>query len=485
MGEKFLTDKEVKVAQAKPSVGFADEQRRAQQRADAKGKTRARPARALKPGEAPPEFLMCDGGSLYARVRATSSGEASINWQYFFKWQGKTERLSIGPYPAVSLAEARKRRDAARALLTQDPPLHPVLEARRRAEAARAAIIAEGRQHTVRGLFEDWERVYLSHHRKDGGKSAREYFEHDVFPFIGGVRAKAVGRSDITAILDRILARGARRKANAVLALLKQMFAHHGVPRGIVDTDPTYGFTKRHAGGREASRERVLSVDELKALAWKLRAAGLSEPLQAAVRLILATGVRVGELSHAKWVNVDLAAATWKIPKEDSKNGREHLIHLSAFARAELRTLEAFRQGDWLLASRDGKAAIADKAIAKQLRDRQREKALKGRSTTAVGALRLPGGDWSPHDLRRTFATRLADLGTPPHVVERALNHTMQGVMAVYNRHDYWAERKEALDRWGAELERIFASAPPANVVDLVPKLKARRRSMAGRRTGT
>lgn len=441
-----------------------------------------RQLKSTKPGRK--EYLLKDGGSLYARVRATSSGEASINWQYFFKWAGKLERLSIGPYPAVSLADARKRRDAARELLAKDPPQHPVLEARRRAEEERAKIAAEGREHTLRGLFEDWESVYLAHHRKDAGKSAREYFEHDVFPYLGDARAKAITRSDITYTLDRILKRGARRKTNAVLALLKQMFAH-GIVRGIVDTDPTYGFTKRHAGGREASRERVLSVEELQALAVKLRAAGLSEPLQAAVRLILATGVRVGELSHARWVNVDLAAATWKIPKEDSKNGREHLIHLSGFARAELRTLEAFRQGDWLLASRDGKAAIADKAIAKALRDRQREKALKGRSTSAVGALRLPGGDWSPHDLRRTFATRLADLGVAPHVVERALNHTMQGVMAVYNRHDYQAERKEALDRWGAELERIFASAPPANVVDLVPKLKARRRSMAGRKTGT
>src|SRR4051812_21754614 len=79
------------------------------------------------------EFLLADGGSLYARVRRTAEGEAALTWQYFFKWHGKTDRLSIGPYPEVSLQEARRRRDVARAGLKADPPQHPVLQARTRA----------------------------------------------------------------------------------------------------------------------------------------------------------------------------------------------------------------------------------------------------------------------------------------------------------------------------------------------------------------
>lgn len=421
------------------------------------------------------EYLLTDGGSLYARVRRTSSGEASLTWQFFFKWQGKTERLSIGPYPEVSLAEARRRRDAARVQLRADPPEHPVLEARRRVAQAHAKATAEGLERTVRGLFDDWHAVYLTHQRKDGGQSALAFFEHDVFPYVGKLRARQVTRAQVSAIVDRILARGARRKANAVLALLKQMFAH-GVVRGLVDVDPTYGFTKKHAGGKEHSRERVLSEPELAALAKKLPASGLSSALQAAVQLLLATGARVGELNHARWTDIDLAAATWTLPKENTKNGRAHLVHLSRFALGALGTLALCRQGDYLLPSRGGEAPIDAKALAKALRDRQRKKALKNRSQSALGTLALAGGDWSPHDLRRTFATHLAGLGVAPHVVERCLNHTMQGVMAVYNRHDYLPERKLALDAWGAELERIFAG-PVGNIIDLVPTLKARRRS--------
>ena len=161
------------------------------------------------------EYLLRDGGSLYARVRRAADGSASISWQYVFKWQGRAERLSIGTYPEVSLQSARRRRDEARALLHADPPAHPVLEARRRAAEAHARASAEASERTVRGLFDDWHAVYLAHARKDGGKSAREYFEHDVFPYVGAQRARTVGRAQISGLVDRVLARGARRKAPA------------------------------------------------------------------------------------------------------------------------------------------------------------------------------------------------------------------------------------------------------------------------------
>lgn len=437
MAEKLLTDKQLKTATARHK-----------------------------------EFLLKDGGSLYARVRRATDGGASISWQYFFKWQGKTERLSLGPYPEVSLQSARKRRDEARALLNQAPPLHPVLEARRRVAEAHAKAAAESARKTVQGLFDDWHRVYLAHHRKDGGKEAKTFMDQDVLRYIGQRSAQSISRAEISELIDRILARGARRKANAVLALLKQMFAH-GVVRGYVETDPTYAFTKKHAGGRERSRDRVLSVDELRDLAKRLPGCGLVQPLQAAVRLLLATGLRVGELNKARWS--DISAEVLTIPAEHSKNGRAHQVHLSAFARDQLQILAQFRVNAWLIPSRKDDAPIDDKALSKALRDRQRDNALKKRSARALGTLRLAGGDWSPHDLRRTFATRLADLQVPPHVIERCLNHTMQGVMAVYNRNEYLPERRQALDAWGARLERIFAP-DISNVMDLIPVLEAKKR---------
>lgn len=422
-----------------------------------------RTARAPEPGK---EILLADGGSLYARVRPTSSGAAGISWQFFFKWNGKTERLSIGTYPEVSLVEARRRRDQARELLHADPPQHPVHAARARAAAAHAEVLAQASERSVRALFEDWKRVYLEAHRKDKGAEALERCERDVFPVIGAMRARAVTRTQISAVIDRVLARGARRSANQVLALLKQMFAH-GAVRGLVDVDPARGFTKKHAGGKEKSRDRALSLLELAELARALPGSGLPELYQAAALFILATGARVGELNLARWSDIDLGARTWRVPPENAKNGREHVVHLSPFAAAQLERLAGERAGDYLLPSRNSKKPLDEKTLSKALRDRQRTVPLKGR-TKAVGTLRLAGGDWSVHDLRRTFATRLADLGVAPHVIERCLNHTMQGVMAVYNRNDYAAERRAALEAWGAELARIFAS-PAAAAADVIP----------------
>jgi integrase len=421
-----------------------------------------RALRQAKPPTDKSETLLADGGSLYARVRATAAGEASITWQYFFKWHGRTERLSIGPYPEVTLLEARRRRDEARAGLKSDPPRHPVHEARARAEAAHNKVLAEASERTVRGLFDDWQRVYLEHHRKDKGAQALDYLERDVFPLIGERRARSVTRTDISRIIDEILARSARSTANKVLSLLKQMFAH-GWVRGVVDEDPTARFSTQHAGGEEKSRERALSFDELAELAQKLPACDLAKAYQAALLLQLATAARSGELELAKKAEFDLAAHTWTVPREHSKNGREHLVHLSAFALEQLAVLWPYATSDWLLPSRKPAAAIAPKTLAKAVRDRQRSVPLKGR-TKAAATLLLAGGEWTPHDLRRTFSTRAPDLGVAPHIIERCLNHTMQGVMAVYNRNDYLQERRAALDAWGARLSRIF-NAPAANVV--------------------
>jgi integrase len=421
---------------------------------------------AQAPADGKREYLLADGGSLYGRVRCTSSGEATITWQYFFKWNGKTERLSIGPYPAVTLQDARRRRDEARSGLKADPPRHPGHEARVRAEAAAAKVLAEASELTLRGLFDDWKRVYLSHNRKDKGAQVAEYFERDVFPVIGADRrARSVRRGDIVLVIDALLRRHARSSANKVLAQLKQMFSH-GVVRGLVDQDPTYGFSSKHAGGKEKSRSRALSFDELAELARKLPEADLGPAYQAATLLLLATAARPGELEQAEKTEFNFNARTWLIPAEHSKNGREHLVHLTGFALEQLAILWPLSTSKWLLPSRIPDAPIARKALSKALHDRQRTVPLKGR-TKAVGTLLLAHGPWTPHDMRRTFSTRAPDLGISPHIIERCLNHTMQGVMAVYNRNDYYEERRRALELWGARLQKIFAPMS-AKVVPLV-----------------
>jgi integrase len=131
----------------------------------------------------------------------------------------------------------------------------------------------------------------------------------------------------------------------------------------------------------------------------------------------------------------------WQIPKEHSKNHRTHWVALSRQALALLRGQDQSRELVFGTATDTGVQAWLRRWCERE------------RISPA----------FRPHDLRRTCATRLNTLGVLPHVAEKILNHTMQGVMAVYNRADYEAERIEAMQRWADELDRILGQSPPLN----------------------
>ena len=404
--------------------------------------------RALKPGAT--ETVHSDGGGLWVRVLPENRGGA-INFYYRFELANKERRFNCGSYPATALSQARKRRDAARALVRQG--IDPVAKAEADRAANTAAQALQQSEKTVQQLFDDWKAVYLSAHRKDAGKSVEDLFRKDVFPEIGAIKAKAVRVANVVQVIDRLLSRGARRTANMALSSMRQMF-RHGIGRGFVETDPTLTLSKKHAGGTAAPVDRNLSVQEIKGLALRMPKSGLPRRLQAAIWLLLATGARVGELSKSKWAEFDTGKKVWQIPGTNSKNGRAHLIHLSSFALKQVKVLQELAEGDFVMTGRAPQTHIDDRTISKAIRDRIRAQPLVGRTTNAE-TLRLSGGEWSVHDLRRTFASRLGDLGVAPHVIERCLNHVQAGIVKVYQQQEYLAERKAAFDRWGTLLNKL------------------------------
>ncbi|MGF6931978.1 integrase [Paraburkholderia sp. UCT70] len=128
-------------------------------------------------------------------------------------------------------------------------------------------------------------------------------------------------------VLDTVKARGAARLANRLPAELRQMFGL-ALVREIVAADPTTGIEKKHVGGQEEERERVLSEAEIRALSARLADANLLNSTQHAVWVMLATLTRIGELTRARRAAIDLAAGTWIIPADHSKNAKEHTIYL-------------------------------------------------------------------------------------------------------------------------------------------------------------
>lgn len=404
--------------------------------------------RALKPTDS--EQILGDGGGLWVRALPRTKGGA-VNFYYRFEFNGRERRFNCGSYPATSLAQAREHRNVARSMVKSG--IDPVFKEETDRASRTAAQALERMEKSVADLFEDWKQIYLSAHRKDGGVEVEAIIKFDVLPVIGQMNARQVRLPHVVQVIDGILKRGARRKANAVLSLMRQMF-RHGLARAIVDTDPTLALSKKHAGGKETPADRNLSLDEIAELTRRLPTSGLHERLQAAIWFLLATGARIGELLKAKWSDIDDASKIWTIPAANSKNGRAHQIHLSAFARKQLQELEKVRCGPFLLSGRTELVGLSDKAVSKAIRDRIRPEPLK-RRTAKAGTLVLTGGNWSPHDLRRTMASRMGDLGIQPYVIERCLNHVQQGLAGVYQRQEYVAERKAAFDKWGRQLTRI------------------------------
>ena len=423
------------------------------------------------------EKLLADGDCLFLRVRPDSK-----TWLFIYRHEGGRQKMSLGHYPTVGLASARDKADILRKQLADG--IDPFEErARLETEARDAKAAAKARPQTVGALFDLFVSKELVHRkekngktrgRKDDGEFARSLFKKDVRPRIGGTRLEALRRADVVAILDDIRDRGAPRVAGIVLADLRQMF-RWAIDREIVVADPTAGLDKSR-WDTSTARDRALTEAEIKLLA-KAMPDTLSADSQRMVWLMLSTCCRVGEISTAAWSDVDLAGSSWVIPAEHSKNGKPHAISLSPFALGQFQALrddaaaadkEADREpSPWVFPARHRGSHVCPKSLSKQVADRQRERDAMSRRSADIDALALPGGKWTPHDLRRTGATLMVSLGVLPDVVERCLNHTEENSMKrTYQRYDYQAEKREAWRLLGDRLE-LLTRADADNVTTL------------------
>lgn len=415
--------------------------------------------------------------------RITPRGERAFYFRYTTS-DGSRDTLPIGAYDpkgsaGLKLAEARSKAGQWSKMYQsgiKDLRIHFAKTESDKVEAeeaqrlqanldAQKAELEQQRRLTIRQLFDRWASTELTPHlradgkrsgRKDGGQYSREQFERRIFPTLGDIAAVDVRKSDLLTILDTVKSEGKLRTCNVLLTDLKQMF-HFALAREIVDRNPLSTITKRQAGGAETERERVLSPDEVSALAKQLPKANMGKRSELAIWLTLATGCRVGELMNAQWQHIDRQARTWHLP--DTKNQRPHTIHLSDFALSKFAALEGFREAvPWVFPNTKSTAPVCVKSFGKQLSDRQRttEQRLKNR-TAATDSLTLPGGKWTAHDLRRTAATLMASLGTSSDVIDECLNHMIQSrVTRIYIRDRREAEQAKAFDALGQKLTQLM-----------------------------
>lgn len=369
-------------------------------------------------------------------VKVTKAGAKSFILRYNF--DGKVRLKVIGAHPTWSIEQAREEAKKLRRQIDAGTDPLEAQKARREAD-------------TVASLAEKWVAAHAS--KLKSARDVEGSLRNTILPVLGGKKLADVRRAEIVQMIAA-KAETAPREALRVLSFVRQMF-NYALDRELVTTNPATGV--RTPKGAINSRERVLSDNEIKAFWSNVESSGMSRLTALALKLILTTGQRPGEVAGMRWAEVE--GDLWTIPAARRKTGRAHEVHLSGVAlsilgeaKAEADRL-AQRRADWAAndfvfpASRGGLTVLAlSRAVARK---------------AEVLGMNEPG--WTPHDLRRSCRTGLGRIGVAPHVAEIVIGHAQRGITAVYDRHSYAKETAQALDNWANYLMELVSP----NIVSL------------------
>lgn len=388
------------------------------------------------------KVMLGDGGGLYFR-KQTSDGAA---WTFRYRFAGKEHWLVLGDFPDMALKQARIESRKARVLLHQgqDP------------RAVRRAAEDEARgRGSFRDLAEDWFRVEILGRGLKHPEVPRRHLDKYLLPEFGRRVVAEVNAADVSRLLEKVKDggfpttgnRGFLTASNDLLRFMSRVFAF-GVRRRLLTVNPAAGFTPRlDAGGTEKPRDRALTLEEMTQLFEAIRQTStFGGDNLLAVRLLLALCVRKGELLAACWSEFDLegesdAGPVWHLPAERTKTGKGLAIPLAPEVVGWFKTLHEL-------------AAGSEYVFPQRRRDHRQRVPHVGLDTLNVALTRVKHGlpRFTVHDLRRTARTHLAALGVRREVAERCLGHKLKGVEGTYDRHDYFDERRKALEQWTALL---------------------------------
>ncbi len=336
----------------------------------------------------------------------------------------RVRKFTIGPYGRVTLHQARvaAQKVFAAKLEGRDP----------------AAEKREAKRRIVADRVEDLLETFIAQHVSQN-RSCEEIsrlLRREVGKPWAGRSIHEITKRDVVELISGIEQRGAPAAANKALKSLKT-FLRWCVGRAVLDQSPAEGVP---LPSKEIARDRVLDDTELARIILAARRVG--DPYGGIVELLALTGQRREEVARMPWDELDLARRTWTLAKSRTKNAKTHMVHLSDQSVAVLK--RATRQGP-VVFSILGTKPFRQFSVAK-------------RSLDQLSGVR----EWRLHDLRRTCVSGMARLGVAPHVADKILNHqsgTIAGVAAVYQRHDFLAEREDALERWGAHVAQILSDA--------------------------
>lgn len=383
--------------------------------------------KALRPREK--TYIVADDKGLYIEVFPGGR----IAWRFRYRFEGRSEKLTLGHYPDLSLKNARKARDDAATIVAMG---------RSPAKEKQLAKIAQAEDTTLAQFSKRFIRDIQVKERKDPRMPIR-YLEKDVLPFIGTKAVHDITTEDVRAVIWRKKDHGFDAAAGQIRGVMKRLM-DYAVTCGLAQANPVLALPMRHVH-RVRSRDRTLSPEEIRIFLRVSMESNMRRQFKVALRLILLTMVRKSELLLARWTDVDFHQAEWHIPIEYSKTRKPHIVYLSRQAVELFRELRVLSVGSELVMP--GRGSLT-KTFAHSCINTALKKALQGQAVPA----------FTIHDLRRTASTLLHENGWPSDVVEKALNHTMGGVRGIYNRAQYADQRREMLQFWADYIESLSES---------------------------
>lgn len=334
----------------------------------------------------------------------------------------RLRKFTIGPYGRVTLHQARV---AAQKVFTAKLEGRDLAGEKR--EAKRRLVTDQ-----VADLLETFIAQHVSQNRSAGEIS--RLLRREVGKPWGTRSIHEISKRDVVEVVSAIEQRGAPIAANKALKSIKT-FLRWCVGRAVLDQSPAAGVP---LPAKEQARDRVLKDHELAQIILAVRKMG--GPYGGIVEFLALTGQRREEVAQMTWDELDLTQRVWTLPKSRTKNGKEHVVHLPKQAIAVLKRVET--KGPFVF-SILGNRPFQEFSWAKRRLD----------ELSGVTAWRL-------HDLRRTCVSGMARLGIAPHVADKILNHqsgAISGVAAVYQRHEFLSERRQALDLWGTHVGKILS----------------------------
>jgi integrase len=411
---------------------------------------------ALKPGADKYEVAITSHPGLVLRV--WPSGEKSYLLRY--RLDGVLKRVRLG---SSTLAEATAEWAKDRAALKRGE------DAGESRKAARISVSDQRAQDRREPTVEALAARYLEEHVRPNLRSAPEIeriLTKNLPSSVIRNKVKDITRAEIKALVAQIAVKGglsgqpAPVMANRTLATLSSMFSF-AVEAELISTNPCHGINRP---GKEQERDRRLDPSEIKTLWKRTEDAAIPLAIRAALRFQILTGARASEVLEARWA--EIKGDLWEIPAVRSKSAKARQVPLSPQALDVLASMT--RGKGFIFEAMGAEGHVRLDTYVHAIKQMQIDAALAAAHIADKAPARIRAqliekagkSAWRSHDLRRSAASGMSDLGAPREVIALVLGHSIPGVTSRYDRGERLAEKRRAVDAWGAMISEIIVGSP-------------------------